>query len=501
MNKRKHHELALLATDAYKFFHVNAYPEGATNVYSNMTPRANSYFKYSDMFVSFGTEMFVERFLIDYWNSHFFDLTIEEVIEDFNTVIIGGGLTNGLTENHIRELHELGYLPVEIKSLPEGHSFKVGTPLLTVENTDDRFYWLPNFLETQILSEVYPVMNAATTAKEYKKVALKWSEKTSDNNDHIPWQFHDFSRRGHHANDAGMTIATGHLTSFMGSDSVQGSLLIDNYYEGNTLGGNVYGSVSATEHSVSSSYGLDGEFEYYESLIKKFPTGILSMVSDTYDYWNVLNNFLPQLKEDIMKRDGSLIIRPDSGYIIDVICGNKDKYEEGTAEYKGSLQLLWETFGGTINSKGYKVLDPHIGLIYGDSVNLDNVNEIFKRMEEIGFASSNVVLGVGALSYNVNNTRDTFACAFKTTSVIINGEERHVQKDPKTDHKKKSAKGRLAVIKTEDGTELIEGLYKNPLRFKQDMLETIFKNGQRTRHTPFTEIKQRIEDDVIEFNK
>ena len=571
---RKIHELAALATDAYKFSHKNFYPEGTEFVYSNLTPRTNSYFKYSDKYLSFGSEMFVQRFLIDFWNKNFFELPKEEVVEDFMTILNAGGLQNTLTAEDIGGLHDLGYLPLIIKALPEGIEVPVGIPLITVENTLPEYFWLTNFIETALISEVYPVVNSASIALQYNKVAHKWSNKTCDNDLHIPWQFHDFSRRGHHGNDAGTTIALGHMTSFKGSDSIQGAIVANNYYQADV--NDVYGSVMATEHSVASAYGRDGEYDYYKELIKRNPTGILSMVSDTYDYWNVLTNILPSLKEDILARDGKLVVRPDSGNIIDMIAGKKihdidlseleehetlahyeweieqlasyqasedcegsyncgdDSYEvvvktkEGhfsvwvdfeynrhdktyyyienskvnwntlkkldvnESEVKGSLELLWETFGGTVNEKGYKVLDQRIGLIYGDSVTLDNVNDIFEAMERKGFASSNVVLGIGAYSYSVINTRDAFAMAFKTTAVLENGKVREVQKDPVTDQKKKSATGYLRVIETEEGIKLLEKQTVEEECFGDSLLEEIFYNGHSTRKTPFKTITNNI---------
>lgn len=573
--QRKIHELAALATDCYKFSHKQFYPfamnegeRGTEEVYSNMTPRRNSYFPWNSEYTTMGSELFAGRFLIDFWNDNFFKLPKDEVVSDFVRVLKAGGLMNTLTAKDIGDLHDLGYLPVEVKALPEGIQVPTGVPMMTVRNTLPEYFWLPNFIETPLLAEVFPVMNAASIARQYKKVALKWSEMTSDDNGHIPWQFHDFSRRGHHGNDAGTTIALGHLTSFAGTDSIQGAIMAANYHQAD-LDGEIpfFGSVMATEHSVASAYGREGEKEYYERLIKQFPDGILSMVSDTYDYWNVLTNTLPALKDLIMERNGKLVVRPDSGNIIEVIAGksifdldgNEEfkecledfgvltdavadfiefsdvlfqngsilKYGENhfkihsisysydgdvsslsvrkyelTSEDKGSLNLLWETFGGTINSKGYKVLDPHIGLIYGDSVTLDNVDKIFAAMERIGFASSNVVLGIGAYSYSVLNTRDTFGCAFKTTAVIVNGEERHVQKDPITDKRKASAKGYLSVIIDDDAESetfgkpmLVQGLTKAEMNNQSefDLLEPIYRNGKMLRNTPLSLIKNRID--------
>ncbi|MBO1087159.1 nicotinate phosphoribosyltransferase [Enterococcus mundtii] len=568
--RRKIHELAALATDCYKFSHKSLYPQGTEEVYSNMTPRRNSYFPWSDKYVSVGSEMFVGRFLIDYWNKNFFELAKEEVVSDFELMLNAGGLQDTITKEDIADLHDLGYLPIELKALPEGLSVPVGIPMITVKNTDAKYFWLVNFIETALLSEIYPVMNAATIAREYKKAAIKWAEITCDDEvkeDHIPWQFHDFSRRGHHGNDAGTTIALGHLTSFSGTDSIQGAVMAANYYGADLedLSSPVFGSVMATEHSVASAYGRMGELDYYEQLIDRHPDGILSMVSDTYDYWNVISNLLPSLKDKIMKRNGKIVVRPDSGDIIEVIAGKSichvdifesfeealsennnqiiqalydfvrysevvftkdsiieyqgiyykiDEYKydheedyvshvkiseyELTAEDRGTLDVLWEHFGGTVNSKGYKLLDPHIGLIYGDSVTLNNVNEIFQAMERKGFASSNIVLGIGAYSYSVMNTRDTMACAFKTTAVVVNGEERHVQKDPATDKKKTSAKGYLAVVTEQDVTKdnygdlvLIQDMKRGETH-PHDNLEIIYQDGRVLRHTSLNEIRTRI---------
>lgn len=579
MTKRKTHELAMLASDAYKFYHRELYPVGTEYVYSNMTPRTNSYFKYDNHYVALGSEMFVERFLIDYFNKNFFNLPLDEVKEDYAYIIKNGLGDDVGNTDPIESLHNLGYLPLEIKALPEGSHVKVGVPMLTVVNTLPEFFWLTNFIETALISETFPVFTAASIAREYKKIGRKYAELTCDNEDHLPWQFHDFSRRGQHGNDSGLTTSIGHLSSFTGTDSVQSALTASNYYGADLDEELVYGSVLATEHSVASAYGEDGgEYDYYADLIRRFPNGILSMVSDTYDYFNVLTDILPSLKDEIMERDGKLVIRPDSGKPIDIICGRKfydldltfvdsdenEDYEyeildlahawaseacEGsynlgedrytvkyktrkgvfsvevefeynrhdktyyyvdnyqidwstkkeiniTPEDKGSLELLWETFGGTINSKGYRVLDSHIGLLFGEGITLDNVGLILERMKEKGFAASNVVFGVGAYSYSVSVTRDSLSVAFKTTAVVIDGKERHVSKNPKDASFKKSAKGGLKVIKNEDGEyELVDGL--NIFGEKHDNhLETIFKDGGRTRHTHWSTIKDRIDNSI-----
>lgn len=567
--ENKIEELAVFATDAYKYSHRLLYPKGTEYVYSNMTPRINSYFRYSYQYTTLGVELFVERFLIKYFNDNFFNLPWEDIEVGYSKVITDGLGKKVGDIKPIKELYDLGYLPLEIKALPEGIQVPVGVPMLTIINTKPEFFWLTNFIETSLLSEVYPVFNAASIARQFKKVAKKYSSLTCDDDSHIPWQFHDFSRRGQHGNDSGLTISLGHLTSFSGTDSVQGAVTAYNYYDAED---GVFGSVVASEHSVASSYGdEEGEFEYYKTLIENNPEGILSLVSDTYDYYNVLTNILPKLKQEILARSGKLVVRPDSGNIEEILSGNhqiditentfisdllkkdtklnefvkctdtvnkiiadllkkemgkvnnilkrlpssiiKSKeyyYELGydedqeifikrvkdiTPEQKGSLRLLWETFGGTVNSKGYKVLDKHIGILYGEGITLDNIESIMESIKEAGFAVSNVVFGVGAYSYSVFNTRDTFGTAFKTTLVVVNGEERKVSKHPKGVDFKRSAKGKVAVVEFDGEIKYMDDLSLED-EVNEDMLETVFLDGKRTRFTKFSTIRERIDQEL-----
>lgn len=484
---KKYPELAILATDAYKLSHRILYPEGTEFVYSNMTPRANSYFKYSDKYIAFGSELFVERFLIDYWKTNFFDLEWETVAETY-AYIIKNGLGDAVMDlDSVKYLYDLGYLPLEVKALPEGARAKVGVPMITVVNTDPKLYWLTNYIETALLSEVFPVFNAASIAREFKKIAVKFANETSDDLSHIPFQFHDFSRRGHHGNDSGLTTTVGHLTSFAGSDSIQAPLTASNYYNANLNEELVYGSVIASEHSVASSYGgKEYEENYFADLIHRNPTGILSLVSDTYDYNRVIEEILPSLHKEIMERDGKLVVRPDSGNI------------KETLLY--TLHHLYDSFGGTTNTKGYKVLDPHVGILWGEGITLDNLPGIMQAIMDEGFDVSNVVFGVGAYSYSVLNTRDTFGTAFKTTLVQVNGEERKVSKEPTGSALKRSALGGVSVHLD---TETNEYLLHDNLSFNDvlgnhegDALEVIFKDGVRTRHTDFKDIRKAIEQTI-----
>jgi nicotinamide phosphoribosyltransferase len=251
------------------------------------------------------------------------------------------------------------------------------------------------------------------------------------------------------------------------------------------------------------------ELDGIRDLISKFPTGIFSMVSDTFDIWRMCTSYLPVLKDEIMTRDGKLVIRPDSGNPADIICGYNtmevheyETYNESHPSWKGVVELLWDVFGGTINDQGYKVLDPHIGTIYGDSITLDRADEICRRLESKGFASTNIVFGVGSFTYQYN-TRDTFGFAMKATYVEIDGEGRQIFKDPVTDDgTKKSATGLLKVVKTmtadsmgklhNNGLTLVDKVTWN--EEKGGELKTIYKDGSFTNLITLTEIRNRLKN-------
>jgi nicotinamide phosphoribosyltransferase len=243
--------------------------------------------------------------------------------------------------------------------------------------------------------------------------------------------------------------------------------------------------------------GKEDEVETFRRLLETYPTGILSVVSDTWDLWKVCTEHVVTLKEEIMARDGKLVIRPDSGDPVDIICGyNTDgsfysEIETSRPEYKGVIELLWDVFGGTINEQGYKVLDSHIGAIYGDSITIDRAEEICKRLEAKGFASTNIVLGVGSFTYQYN-TRDTFGFAMKATYVEVNGEAREIFKDPVTDDgTKKSATG-LLFVGWDDNLEIT--LYdKVDWRTEtMGLLQTIYKDGKQRNVTTLEEIRKRL---------
>ena len=544
----------LLNADSYKFNHINMYPSGITEVYSNFTPRSVNHLKVPEKYktneiVWFGGQAVIQD-MIDMWNDNFFALDnikfhstdgnteLDYFIHDFSRIIAPFAGADYKVD-HLYALHELGYLPLEIKTLPEGSHVTVGVPVLTVRNTRPEFFWLTNFIESYLSAELWKMSTSATIADYYRKIGTFWYEKTGAAIPFLDFAFHDFSYRGMSGSMDAIKSGAGHLTSFKGTDCVPSVPYLEYHYSGKDTF--IGASVPATEHSIQTAFE-ENDLEYFKSMIEKYPTGIVSVVADGYDYWSVLTNVLPQLKTEIMNRQpdamgfNKLVVRPDSGDPVRIIAGYRvgsdpfvggkpgdevfrsdngnyylsadwDYNEYGDCwvkdsakpiteeEVKGSIQVLWELFGGTINEKGYKVLDPHIGLIYGDSITLERADEILKRLEEKGFSADNVVFGVGSYTYQYN-TRDTLGFAMKATNITRNGIDIPLFKDPKTDNgTKKSAKGLLIVgSMTESNKSPKYVLIDNVTREQENTgcLTTLFKDGEFTKHETLEEIRVRV---------
>ena len=528
----------LLLTDGYKTGHHQQYPKGTTLVYSNFTPRSNKYApKGCDQVVSFGQQMVMKQ-IHEAFEKEFFHQPKEHVCGEMKREL-SMYLNTDYDVSHFEALWDLQYLPIAVKALPEGTLVPIKVPVLTIYNTHPDFYWVTNYLETILSNLLWKPMTSATIAHQYRKVLTKWQEKTdAEKSWFIDWQGHDFSMRGMDSVEAVISSGVAHLTSFMGSDSLPAIYGARKYYGAKDA---VCGSVNATEHSVMCAGGKEDEVETFRRLLETYPTGILSVVSDTWDLWKVCTEHVVTLKEEIMARDGKLVIRPDSGDPVDILCGlnvmteeefiefvyssdydyNTDgigvlkdgkvyepeviTWPDGSTEFagadidskpftipeqKGVIELLWDVFGGTVNEQGYKVLDPHIGAIYGDSITIDRADEICARLEAKGFASTNVVLGIGSFTYQYN-TRDTFGFAMKATYVEVNGVGREIFKDPITDDGiKKSATG-LLCIEELDGKVL---LYDKVSWNTEDtgLLQLIYKDSQQYNVTSLDEIRNRL---------
>lgn len=564
----------MLMTDFYKTIHHLAYIPKLDFLVSYWTPRMTR-IEGVDKVVSFGQQAMVKEYLINLFNDNFFNRDWEEVKAEYEELISNTMTVQASDTTEMKRLHDLGYLPIRIKSVAEGERVNIKTPMFEVTNTVKGFGWLVNYLETYMSVNIWFPMTTATIAYEYRKIVNKYFEKTVENG--IPaTACGDFSMRGMTSPESAMKASAGHLTSFTGTATIPSIVWLEQYYNCDSRKEVVGKGVPSTEHSVMSSYGRDGEFECYRHLIEDvFKTGPLSMVSDTYDYWNVITNYLPRLKESILNRDGKIIIRGDSGDPVDIICGElkasdyivvegltengiKDYFKNeaqntypwnGTSEsyynvrigdylyevtcehawenddedvdvegyytstveevtfekkeitpaMKGTVELLWDIFGGTVNSKGYKVLDPHIGAIYGDGITLERARNIYARLEEKGFAVTNCTLGVGSYSYQMNS-RDTCGFALKATNCVIDGKEKYIFKDPITDkvkgnNFKKSQKGMCYVYR--DGDDIlytdehtIEELKEE--KYADNLLQTIFEDGKVVNEVSLAEIRGRL---------
>ncbi len=559
----------ILYIDGYKVGHKFQYHEKTENIYANFTARSNSRAKtivpfINDEIVWVGISAELQALKNDF-EVNFFDKDKHEVIAKYNRRMDSYLGPDSVDTSHIAALHDLGYLPIAVWALPEGSIVPCKVPVLTIESTNSEFAWIVNYIETILSANLWQMQTSATTAFQYRCLLEYYAEVTGSPKDFVLWQGHDFSFRGMPGVEAAARSGFGHLTSFLGTDTLPAIDYVEQYYP-NGMNTYIGGSVPASEHSVASTNilfleekykhkanpKLEAEKEFFNKYITKiYPSGVVSYVSDTYDFWSVLTEVAVANKEAILSRTpnhlglAKVVFRPDSGDPELIITGydlmgefddsndfywahdftlQKDKFmavkigdkyyqvrrNEGLglrpalskeltkAEVDGAVQTLWNIFGGTTNDKGYKTLNERVGLIYGDSITLDRAKTILSRLKDKGFASCNVVFGIGSFTYQYN-TRDTHGFAMKTTYAMVDGREIMVYKDPKTDDgTKKSAVGRLLVTRNEDGKFVLrdgldmneDGLFnnENELKLVQYQTEVI--------RTDFADIRNRIDQEV-----
>lgn len=561
-------------SDGYKLGHAAMYAVGTESVYSNLTPRSDRIYKrnatryYNGKLVLVGVQGALIE-MVENWDK-FFKMDKGIAIARFKLLCDNYLGVNVVSTDELSKLHDLGFLPLEVKTLDEGTQVPMGIPVLTVTNTIDHAYWLVNFLETTISNLTWKASTAATIATEYRSMLKDFALKTGTPLDVIAFQAHDFSARGMSGPEDAARTGFGHIAvGNLGTDSLGSVLYAQEYYGGGAF---VAASVPATEHAVATSNILRIESEIAESvyefaneeqtqifvnmtvagedprliaevmflyeLMLRFPTGILSYVTDSFDFWAMISKGLPYLKDVILRREGNgitpgkLVIRPDSGDPVEVICGLRsvpegttlegmnnydvlevhgtfykfevdydDPYEDYATGYtlgkevpkeevKGSIRVLYEIFGGTETSTGHKLLNEHIGLIYGDSITTQRCLAILERLEGQGYASGNVVFGVGSFTYQCV-TRDTFAFAVKATHTVVNGKPIAIFKDPKTDSKKKSAKGLLSVLDVDGELKLYDDVSRTAEQEDDNLLIRRFYNGQFFNLTTIDEIRMR----------
>lgn len=463
----------MLLIDYYKAVHAEMLPKGITKSVSYFTPRM-SRIKRWDNVVMFGLQGFIEEFFT-YFKEEFFDKSWEENEVEYRRVMDNTLGKKAYQIKKIKDLHDLGYLPIEIVSLPEGTLVPMHVPMFGITNTHPDFAWLPQALESLISAEMWHPMIAATVGKTYRDIVNKYYDLSCDDNVPKARALGAFDFRGEECLQSAMKAGAGWCLSFLNTATVPTVSYLEEYYNCDCTTQDVaYGSPS-TEHSVMcSNFAVDGDEEALlrRLLTEIYPDVSFSAVLDSYDYWNVIDNILPKLHDEIMQHNGCMLMRGDSGDCVEVVTKTVFK--------------LWEQFGGTINSKGYKVLDPHVKAIYGDSITIERCEQIYQILIDNGFACSNVALGVGSFSFQCIEedgalqpfTRDTFSSCIKATYCEINGKPTPIFKNPKDGGFKKSQKGCCIVRKNSEGQlTYTDGHTWEETKDVENELKTVFIDG------------------------
>ena len=496
--RNKKNKIVPLLADGYKAGHF-AQMDSVSHMYETYISRkTNKLDGFGDKItwnIAVGMQMAIKK-IVDDFDEYFFERDKNIVIAEFREYLADYLIIDEseVPTAHWEQLHDLGHLPIRIKAIPEGTVLPLGIPIMSFENTHPDFAWLPGWLETIITNKTWYSITCATVAMAYKRIAVKYANDTCDNLDHIPFQCHDFGFRGNAGEEAAVMSDLGHIVNFLGSDTMATIPEMKYYYNANK---GISHSIYATEHSTMETFGdTIKALRYFMNNPYKEKNGkpiSFSCVWDTWDYYGDLAR-LPEVKDEICARLGKVVIRPDSGDPVKIVCGDPEA-EEGSIERIGTMQHLWNIFGGSTNSKGYKVLDPHIGLIYGDAITLERAEEILRKLKEAGFAASNIVFGIGAKAY-VCNTRDTLSIATKANYCVQNGTGKAIFKQPKTDSTKKSLKGLSAVI-VEDGKYVVKDQLSkdayNSIK-EQDQLKEVFVDGIFVKEYDLYEIRKTVED-------
>ncbi len=454
-----------LLTDSYKVTHHYFYPKGTEKIYSYLESRVGAEFNKT---IFYGLQYIIKKYLEG-------QVVTEQKINQADELIsthIGEGIFNRKGWEYILDEHE-GKLPIEIKSVPEGTPVDVSNVLMTVENTDKKSYWLPNYLESLLLHVWYP-STVATLSAEVRKLSNFYLEVTGSCKDNLDFMLHDFGYRGATSTESSELAGSAHLLSFSGTDTIPALTIPENYYNDS----NIYGfSVQATEHSVMTSLGPEGEFKQILNVIDNAKDGVLSMVIDSYNYRNFLTEAGrtgSELNEAILNfldtENNKVVFRPDSG--------------EPVSTTIDCLNLLSDGFGSHLTSKGYKVFDLNIGLLWGDGLDYQKIRDILFAMKSDGWAAENIIFGMGGGLHSTVN-RDTQRNAFKCSAQLREGKWHDIFKNP-LDSSKKSKTGRFKLINIDNSFKTV------PIDTEgNDCLRSIFRNGELLIEDKFGDIKSR----------
>ncbi|AQH05593.1 nicotinate phosphoribosyltransferase (plasmid) [Burkholderia sp. KK1] len=533
--------------DFYKTGHPSMYPSDTTRIVANFTPRSAKYAPvlkqfYDNKVVWFGLQGFIKEFFLGVFQREFFEAPKGTAIRKYKRRMDAALGPDAVPVDRLEALHDLGYLPLELRALPEGVRVNIKVPPVVFVNTHPEFPWVSTYFETLFSTEIWKPSTVATIAFEFRKLLSYFAKLTAAPEDFVAWQGHDFSMRGMSGVHDAMRCGVGHLLSFTGTDTIPAIDYAEDYYGADADKELVGGSIPASEHSVMTlrilatlkrlqrdpaNAGLDekalrrlAEREVIREFVTlDYPAGMVSLVSDSFDYWNVITVIAKELKAEILARkpnalgQSRVVFRPDSGDPVRILAGYRDselaRDADGTFrkidgkyivasnglhiaehERKGSVQCLWDIYGGTVTSEGYKMVHDKVGLIYGDSISLTRAFDILSRLAEKGFASSNVVFGIGSYTYNMLS-RDTFGWAMKAIYAEVGDEQVDIYKDPATDDgTKKSARGLLRVEKEGDDYVLYE--QQTLEQFAGGELIPVFRDGRLLVTTTLDEIRARL---------
>lgn len=480
----------MLLIDFYKAVHAEMLPENITKSVSYFTPRMSRVKQWNKV-VMFGLQAFIKTYLMEYFHEEFFSQPFETVIGEYKRIMDNTLGIDAYKIEKIEKLHKLGYLPIEIVALPEGTRVPMHVPMFGITNTHPDFAWLPQSLESFISAESWHPMIAATVGYTYREIVNRYYDLTCDDNVSRAGALGAFDFRGEECTESAIKAGAGWCLSFLNTATVPAIPYLEKNYNCDCTKEPVAFGSPSTEHSVMcSNYAVDGdEITLLRRLLTEiYPNTSFSVVLDSYDYWNVIENILPQLKEEIMNHNGCMLMRGDSGDCVEVVTKTVFK--------------LWKEFGGTINSKGYKVLDPHVKAIYGDSITIQRCEEIYQILLANGFACSNVALGVGSFSFQCIEeegilkpfTRDTFSSCIKATYCEINNNPYPIFKNPKEGGFKKSQKGCCVVFEDNKELKFKDGFDWKSACQADNLLKTVFKDGILIKEQSLEEIRKILHE-------
>jgi nicotinamide phosphoribosyltransferase len=450
----------ILNTDSYKASHYLQYPPQTSHLSSYIESRGGEY----QQLVFFGLQVFLKEYLCH--------PIMKEEIDEAEAILIAHGLPfNREGWQYIVEQHN-GYLPLLIEAIPEGTVLPTKNVLIQVVNTDPQCFWLTSYIETALLRAIWYPTTVATVSWQIKQIIAQALEKTADNLDSLPFKLHDFGARGTSSYETSALGGAAHLVNFLGTDTLAAIILARNYYHESMAGF----SIPAAEHSTITSWGKAGEAEAYKNMLQfAGKNKLVAIVSDSYNLWHAIEHIWgEELKEKVINNGGTVVIRPDSGNPVKIVCQ--------------TIELLMDKFGYTTNSKGYRLLPNYLRVIQGDGISISSINSILETMTIKGLSAENIAFGMGGeLLQKVH--RDTLKFAMKASAIQINHTWHDIFKDPITDTEKISKKGRLALIK--DVKNNYQTIRKEELGDDQNLLRNVFENGKLLIDDNLATIRQR----------